>query len=126
VVAFKGNFPGHYQRSSHGHISTSVNWAANLVISATFLQTVQLLLNTLLTIVSTFFILSAVPKTKNKTLHRITKGLNSTTFRERMIRNFSQISCFSIRMLRPNLSIYSQLSNETGISSQQILEIETL
>lgn len=113
-------------------ISTSVNWAANLVISATFLQTVQLLSlggvflgYALLTIVSTFFIFSAVPETKNKTLHRITKELNSTTFRERMIQNFSQISCFSTRMLRPNLSIYSQLSNETGISTQQMLETET-
>ena len=115
-------------------ISTSVNWAANLAISATFLKTVQLLSlggvflgYALLTILSTLFIFSVVPETKNKTLHRITKELNSTTFRDRMTRNFSQI--FSTRLvIRPN-GIYSQLSSEmTGNSrsrQQALIETET-
>lgn len=110
-------------------VSTSVNWAANLAISATFLTTVNLLSlgvvflgYALLTFISIVFIFSVVPETKNKTLHRITKELSSTTFRERIKHNLSQFSCLSNRLLRPD-GIYSQLSNATtnNETAQQVL-----
>lgn len=83
-------------------ISTSVNWAANLVISATFLRTVQLLTlggvffaYAILTFLSFVFIFAAVPETMNKTLHRIAKELQSTTFTSRVVQHARQLPCFS-------------------------------
>lgn len=100
-------------------VSTSVNWAANLIISATFLRTVQLLSlggvffgYAILTFVSIMFIFAAVPETRNKTLHRITKELQSTTFTSRMIQHARQLPCLknSTWLLRVGGN-YSKLAN---------------
>lgn len=102
-------------------VSTSVNWAANLVISATFLQTVQLLSlggvflgYAILTLMSIVFIFAAVPETRNKTLHRITKELQSTTFTGRMVQHARQLPCLnnSSLLLRVGGN-YSQLANNS-------------
>lgn len=106
-------------------VSTSVNWAANLIISATFLRTVELLSlggvffgYAILTFMSIMFIFAAVPETRNKTLHRITKELQSTTFASRMIQHARQLPCLqnSTWLLRVGGN-YSKLAN----TSQDVL-----
>lgn len=100
-------------------VSTSVNWAANLVMSATFLRAIQLfslggvfLGYAIFTFLSIMFIFAAVPETKNKTLHRITKELQSTTFASRMVQHARQLPCLnnSTWLLRV-AGNYSQLAN---------------
>lgn len=103
-------------------VSTSVNWAANLVISATFLRTVQLLslggvffAYAILTFLSIMFIFAAVPETRNKTLHRITKELQSTTFTSRVVQHARQLPCClsnSTLLLRVGGN-YDQLTNNS-------------
>lgn len=110
-------------------VSTSVNWAVNLVISATFLRTVQLLSlggvfvgYAVLTFLSIVFIFLAVPETRNKTLHRITKELQTTTFTGRMVQHARQFPCFNNSAWLLKLGgNYSQLAN----NSQEVV-METL
>jgi hypothetical protein len=89
-------------------VSTSVNWAVNLVMSATFLRTVQVLSlggvfigYAVLTFLSIVFIFLAVPETRDKTLHRITKELQTTTFTGRMVQHARQFLFFIL-----NFAVY--------------------
>lgn len=102
-------------------VSTSVNWATNLVISATFLRTVQLFSlggvffgYAILTFLSIIFIFLVVPETRNKTLHRITKELETTTFAGRMAQHARQFPCFTDSSWLLKLGgNYSQLANNS-------------
>lgn len=83
-------------------VSTSVNWAANLVISATFLRTIRLLTlggvfcgYAVLTCASIGFIFLAVPETRNKPLHRIAKELEATSFTARIVQHGRQLPCLN-------------------------------
>lgn len=76
-------------------LSTSLNWAANLIISATFLRTIQLMtlggvfaFYSAMTVSSAVFIFFAVPETSGRTLFRISKELRTTSFRQRAIQHF--------------------------------------
>ena len=100
-------------------VSTSVNWAANLAISATFLRTIQLLSlggvfggYAALTFVSVAFIFFAVPETRNKPLHRIAKELETTTLTGRMVEHGRQLPCLKRSTWFLKLSgNYSQLDS---------------
>ena len=112
-------------------VSTSLNWAANWMISATFLRTVRLLslagvflCYAVLTLVSMAFIYLAVPETCNKSLHRIAKELQSTTFAGRMAQHARQLPCLrQSTWLRLTIGgNYSQLANR---SQQEVVTMET-
>ena len=102
-------------------VSTSVNWAVNLVMSATFLRTVQVLSlggvfigYAVLTFLSIVFIFLVVPETRDKTLHRITKELQTTTFTGRMVQHARQFPCFNNSAWLLKLGgNYSQLANHS-------------
>lgn len=117
-------------------VSTSVNWAANLVISATFLRTIQLLTlggvfcgYAVLTLVSVGFIFFTVPETRNKPLHRIAKELETTTLTGRMVEHGRQLPCLKRSTWFLKLSgNYSQLDSafNSQTANGQELAMETL
>ncbi|XP_043226858.1 solute carrier family 2, facilitated glucose transporter member 10-like isoform X1 [Amphibalanus amphitrite] len=64
-------------------VATSLNWLSNMVISATFLQAVELLSVSgtflgyaLLCLISAFFVFFSVPETRGKSLHEISEELS--------------------------------------------------
>lgn len=114
-------------------VSTSLNWAANLLISATFLQTVQVLtlggvfcFYAILTVLSALFIFLAVPETNRKTLHRISKELRTTSFRQRALQHIAQLPCLCNRFARRVQSSvggrYAQLSGDAAHQSSLFAE----
>ena len=81
-------------------VATSVNWASNLVISATFLRSIRALtmagvfsMYCVVTLLATLFVFAAVPETKDKTLLRISRDLQATTFAERAKAHWRDCPC---------------------------------
>lgn len=109
-------------------ISTSLNWAANLLISATFLRTVQLftlggvfLFYSVLTSFCLVFIFLAVPETSRRNLHRIAKELRTTTFQQRAIQHIAKLPCLRERFARRDHSVggkYAQLDRHQSIARE--------
>ena len=108
-------------------VSTSLNWASNLIISATFLQLIQTLslggvftIYSLVTLAAVAFIFTAVPETRHKSLRQITKEMRDTTFKTRFIQHSRHIPCIrnSSWMRRAGTGRYTQLDNRNN----QIIE----